>query len=85
MGHYIQWTWELGTRGPMTQGPKLACTVHVCTVALSLYPGPCVFRAWVCVSNHMEWTIESFKKRLNHFSIAVPELCCVAIYLVTHS
>jgi len=83
LGHYIQWTRGLGT-----QGPKLECTVHVCTVASSLgeYPGPCVFREWVCVSNRMEWAIEFFfEKSLNHFSIAVPQLCRVAIYLVTHS
>ena len=41
-----------------------------------------VFRVWVCVSNRMEWAIE---KRLNHFSTAAPQLCRVAIYLVTHS
>ena len=52
MGRYIQWT----------QGPKLACTVHICTVASSLgeYPGPCTFRAWVCVSNHVERAILFF-------------------------
>jgi len=41
------------------------------------------FCVWVCVSNGMGYRI--FRKRLNHFSIAVPQLCCVAIYLVTHS
>ena len=75
-GHYIQWTWGPGTQGSGTQGPKVACTVHVRTVASSLseYPGPRMFCVWVCVS-----------KRLNHFSIPVPQLCHVAIYLVTHS
>ena len=49
-----------------TQGPKLACTVHVRTVASSLgvYPCPHAFRAWVCVSNRMEWAIKFFKKNV---------------------
>ena len=57
-------TGDLRTRGPGTQGPKLACTVHVCTVASSLgeYPGPRAFRVWVCVSNRMEWAIEFISK-----------------------
>ena len=48
-------TLDPGTR---TQGPKLACTVHVRTVASSL--GPRAFHAWVCVSNRVEWAIEFF-------------------------
>ena len=56
MGHYIQWNREPGIQGPKdlgTQGPKLACTVCVHTVASSLskYPGPYVEHAWTCVSN----------------------------------
>ena len=35
-GHYIQWTRGPGSWGPGTWGPKLACTVHVRTVASSL-------------------------------------------------
>ena len=63
-GHYIQWTRGLGTgdprtRGTRTQGPKLACTVHVAS-SLGEYPGPRAFCAWVCVSNRMEWDIEFF-------------------------
>ena len=56
------------TRDPGTQDPgtKLACTVHVHTVASSLgdYPGPPTFRAWVCVSNRVEWAIKFFLKKV---------------------
>jgi len=75
MGHYTKFSGprEQGPedRGPGTQGPKLACTMHVRTVALNLgkYPGPQTFCAWVFFSNHMEWAIELLEKHLNHFSI----------------
>ena len=47
---------DQGPEDPGNQGPKLACTVHVRTVALSLSQR--TFHACICVSNVMEWAIE---------------------------
>ena len=74
-----------GTGDPRIRDPGTQIGMHCACTYGSLKPHACSVRGSVSL---IAWNgLQNFflEKRLNHFSIAVPQLCRVAIYLVTHS